>query len=43
VLLGCRDAQRAANAERQLRDRGIDAHGLHLDVTDPSSTRRPSG
>jgi NAD(P)-dependent dehydrogenase (short-subunit alcohol dehydrogenase family) len=37
VLLGCRDAQRAANAERQLRDRGIDAHGLHLDVTDPSS------
>lgn len=37
VLLGCRDAQRAANAERQLRGCEIDAHALHLDVTDPSS------
>jgi NAD(P)-dependent dehydrogenase (short-subunit alcohol dehydrogenase family) len=37
VLLGCRNAQRAASAERHLRDRGIDAHAMHLDVTDPSS------
>ena len=37
MLLGCRNAQRAANAERQLRARGIDAHALHLDVTDHSS------
>lgn len=40
VLLGCRDVQRGATAERQLLGRGIDAHAVHLDVTDASSLER---
>ncbi len=39
VLLGCRDEQRGAEAERTLAARGIDAHALRLDVTDQATIR----
>src|SRR5947207_9801995 len=39
VLLGTRDAERGQAAERTLRDDGIDAHVVQLDVTDPTSVR----
>jgi NAD(P)-dependent dehydrogenase (short-subunit alcohol dehydrogenase family) len=37
VLLGCRDADRGAVAEAELRAGGADAHALTLDVTDEDS------
>jgi NAD(P)-dependent dehydrogenase (short-subunit alcohol dehydrogenase family) len=37
VLLGARDPERGAAAERALRDEGLDAHQLTLDVTDEAS------
>jgi len=40
VLLGCRDPQRAAEAENSLCETGADAHALVLDVTDDSSIQQ---
>lgn len=40
VLLGSRDAERGQRAERTLRDEGIDAHTVQLDVTDSTSVRK---
>jgi NAD(P)-dependent dehydrogenase (short-subunit alcohol dehydrogenase family) len=37
VLLGARDPDRGAAAERALRDEGLDAHHLPLDVTEEAS------
>ncbi|MEB2847009.1 SDR family NAD(P)-dependent oxidoreductase [Rhizobiales bacterium RZME27] len=37
VWLGCRDISRCEVAARELRDRGIDAHAVLLDVTDGAS------
>ena len=34
VLVGARDADRGANAVARLRERGADAHLVHLDLTD---------
>jgi NAD(P)-dependent dehydrogenase (short-subunit alcohol dehydrogenase family) len=40
VLVGARDQERGAEAERRLRDQGIDARHLPLDVTDAGSVAR---
>jgi len=37
VLVGARDTERGTVAERNLRDLGVDAHHLALDVTDQAS------
>jgi NAD(P)-dependent dehydrogenase (short-subunit alcohol dehydrogenase family) len=37
VLVGARDTERGAAAERRLRDFGVDAHHVSLDVTDQVS------
>lgn len=37
VLVGARDASRGAAAAQMLRDEGLDAHFVPLDVTDPTS------
>ncbi|MGH2474813.1 MAG: SDR family NAD(P)-dependent oxidoreductase, partial [Candidatus Limnocylindrales bacterium] len=37
VLVGARDDDRGAVAERNLRDQGVDAHHMALDVTDQES------
>jgi NAD(P)-dependent dehydrogenase (short-subunit alcohol dehydrogenase family) len=37
VLVGARDDDRGAVAERNLRDQGVDAHHMALDVTDQAS------
>ncbi|WP_159941714.1 MULTISPECIES: SDR family NAD(P)-dependent oxidoreductase [unclassified Nocardiopsis] len=39
VLLGSRDAERGAEAERALREEGLDARALALDVTDAAGVR----
>jgi NAD(P)-dependent dehydrogenase (short-subunit alcohol dehydrogenase family) len=39
VIVGARDAARGARAVRGLREAGIDAEGVALDVTDPASVR----
>ncbi|MEU3018438.1 MULTISPECIES: SDR family oxidoreductase [unclassified Nocardiopsis] len=39
VLVGARDAGRGAEAERTLREEGLDAHAVSLDVTDPVSVK----
>ena len=39
VWLGCRDAGRGEQAAAALRDEGLDAHALALDVTDDASVR----
>ena len=40
VLAGARDEQRGRQAENALREAGIDARFVQLDVTDPKSIRR---
>lgn len=40
VVLGARDEQRGRQAERALRDEGLDVTWLALDVTDPGSVDR---
>src|SRR5688572_28622425 len=40
VLVGARDRQLGAEAERALREDGADAHFVQLDVTDGSSIER---
>jgi NAD(P)-dependent dehydrogenase (short-subunit alcohol dehydrogenase family) len=40
VLVGARDAERGRDAESALRDGGIDARFVQLDVTDPKSVQR---
>jgi NAD(P)-dependent dehydrogenase (short-subunit alcohol dehydrogenase family) len=40
VLAAARDEQRGSQAEHALREDGIDAHVVHLDVTDPASVQR---
>jgi NAD(P)-dependent dehydrogenase (short-subunit alcohol dehydrogenase family) len=40
VLVGARHAERGAVAERSLRDLGVDAHHVSLDVTDQASVDR---
>ncbi len=40
VLIGARDDARGREAERVLRDGGVDAHFVPLDVTDEKSVRR---
>jgi NAD(P)-dependent dehydrogenase (short-subunit alcohol dehydrogenase family) len=40
VLVGARDEERGAQAERALRDGGADARFVQLDVTDAKSVRR---
>jgi NAD(P)-dependent dehydrogenase (short-subunit alcohol dehydrogenase family) len=40
VLVAARDAQRGSQAEHALRDDGIDAHAVQLDVTDATSIQR---
>ena len=37
VLIGARDAERGEEAARQLQQEGIEAHYIHLDVTDQDS------
>lgn len=39
VLVGARDAERGADAERVLRAEGLDAHLLSLDITDRESVK----
>lgn len=39
VLLGARDDGRGRRAEETLREEGIDAHSVHLEVTDENSVR----
>lgn len=39
VWLGCRDVGRGRKAEEELRAEGIDAHLVHLDITDVASVR----
>ncbi len=39
VWLGCRDAERGERAAKQLRDEGLDAHALLLDVSDDASVK----
>lgn len=39
ILLGARDETRGREAERGLRDAGVDARAVHLDVTDEKSIR----
>lgn len=40
VLVGARDAERGAAAELSLRDLGVDAHHVSLDVSDEASVER---
>jgi NAD(P)-dependent dehydrogenase (short-subunit alcohol dehydrogenase family) len=40
VLVGSRDSQRGEEAVARLREQGLDAHLLRIDVTDPSSVGR---
>ena len=40
VLIGARDDARGREAERALREGGVDAHFVHLDVTDEKSIHR---
>jgi NAD(P)-dependent dehydrogenase (short-subunit alcohol dehydrogenase family) len=40
VMVGARDPERGAAAENRLRDLGVDAHHLPLDVTDPDTIER---
>jgi NAD(P)-dependent dehydrogenase (short-subunit alcohol dehydrogenase family) len=39
VIVGARDAAKGEQAAQQLRDQGLEAEALTLDVTDPSSVR----
>ncbi|MFE2867622.1 SDR family oxidoreductase [Embleya sp. NPDC059259] len=39
VLLGARAVESAESAARELRAAGLDAHPVHLDVTDPAGVR----
>nr|WP_304453023.1 SDR family NAD(P)-dependent oxidoreductase [Nocardiopsis sp. YSL2] len=39
VLVGTRDAQRGAEAERALREEGVDARVLAIDITDATSVK----
>lgn len=40
VILGARDAARGESAARELRNAGLDAHAVQLDVADEDSVRR---
>ena len=40
VLLGARDMKKGNAAAKKLRDEGIDAHAIEIDVSDPSSVRK---
>ena len=40
VLVGARDPERGADAEKRLRDAGLDAHHVALDVSDEASVAR---
>jgi NAD(P)-dependent dehydrogenase (short-subunit alcohol dehydrogenase family) len=40
VLIGARDEELGREAERELREAGIDAHAVQLDVTDDKSVQR---
>jgi NAD(P)-dependent dehydrogenase (short-subunit alcohol dehydrogenase family) len=39
VLVGARDAQRGAEAERALKEEGVDARVLEIDITDATSVK----
>jgi NAD(P)-dependent dehydrogenase (short-subunit alcohol dehydrogenase family) len=43
VLVGARDAERGAAAEKSLRDLGVDAHHVPLAVTDEASVAQAAG
>lgn len=43
VLIGARDAAKGEQAAEELRQEGIDAHAIELDVTDAESIRKAAG
>lgn len=42
VLLGCRSPERGRQAAEMLRAEGVDAHAVHLDITDQASVTQAS-